>query len=194
MEHHDEFDDVTAFATRTDIACPECGEHIHLAEEIFEVRIVQAQLVNGSLQYYDVLTEDGDYAHEPRHFNFECWESLEEDIAAYSEDSPPIQDALGLIECDICRSDIREWEALALVRFGEIHFSKRSPNGATYTFENMGKDKHICLACVYNADERLWEEEIEAIPQVSVCTEGIHSRCWRRNCCKERCEDPTQTE
>lgn len=202
MEHDDEYDGRNSLASalacadlskQTYIQCQECTEHLHLTQEIFEVRVVQAQLVDGSLQYHDVLDDSGDYAHTPRHFCFDCWENLEEDIASRCEDMPPIQDAFGLIECDLCKSDIREWEVLALVRFGEIHFSKRSPNGTTYTFENMGKDKHICLACVYNDEERLWEEEIEAIPQVSVCSEGIHSRCWRRNCCKERCEDQTPT-
>jgi len=182
--------EVTDNATKTGIGCPECGNYIHLAEEIFEVRIVQAQLVDGGLVYHDLLNDEGDYAHEPRHFDFECWENLEEDMASYCEDTPPMEDALGLIECDLCKSDIREWEVLALVRFGEIHCSKRSPHGPTYTFENMGKDKQICLSCVYNADERLWEEEIDVIPQVSVCLEGVHSRCWRRNCCKDRCEEP----
>lgn len=168
--------------------CKECGNDIRLTDEVFLFKVVQAYYTQGKLQYADVLNGDGDYKHEPLFFDFSCWEEQEEELATIQEDVPPVHDHSGLLLCDICRSDIREGEALGLLYFGEIQVSERMPNNETTpVFVPMGDAKHICLACIYhldnNKDEPYWPEDIEPVPGVDVCVEGIFERCWRYGNC-----------
>jgi hypothetical protein len=167
--------------------CAKCDCALHLTEEVFELKIVQAQIFEGRLQHYDVLADDGDYLYRPHFFEFGCWENLEEELTELHEDVPGMSDAQGIIECDICGSDVRAWETVGLVRFGELHCSQRSPNGMSVLFENMGHEKHICVGCLYHLDhdEEYWDGHIDVIPGVSACTDGVYERCWRSGSCRE---------
>lgn len=171
--------------TRTDLKCSVCTNTLHLVEEMFEFKIIQAQLVEGELVYYDAL-DNNSILYPAHYFDFKCWEEVEEEIESRHENTPPMKDQLALLSCDLCGSDIRELEILGLVRFGELHCSPRTPQGIPETvFENMGRDKHICIGCITNINDGwdLWADDVAAVPGVDVCREGIFERCWRKDEC-----------
>lgn len=168
--------------------CCQCEDELMMTDEIFLLRVVEAQVANGELQMLDILDQEGDYAYSPAFFCFECWEETQEALQEQLEDTPPLVDPAGSIECDICRSDVLIGETLAVIHFGELHWSERAPNGYyTPKFVEMQKDFHICISCIHHMENEssntLWENGINPIPNLEVCVEGLHSRCWRYGNC-----------
>ena len=168
--------------------CAVCLTEIKLTEEVFLLKVVHPFLIDGALQYFDVVDERGNYKYPPCFFDFSCWEEEEEEICIIQEDVPPIGDHSGIILCDICESDICQGEAMGLVQFGEIRLSERSPNCATTSsFVGMADPQHLCIACLVHLEENqsdpLWEGELDPVPNFEVCVEGIHERCWRGGNC-----------
>jgi hypothetical protein len=169
----------------TGVKCGQCGEALTLTEEIFELRVVQAELFRGALQHYDVLDDDGDFSYTPYFFEFMCWEQMEEGLRELAEDMPPIEEHGAILECDVCRSDILPLETLGLVRFGELHHSPKNPDGTAILFESMGSDKHLCISCLHHVNRNgvpYWNW-VEPIPDRTCCSLGIQQRCWRKNQC-----------
>lgn len=168
--------------------CGLCANEVNLTDEVFLVRIVHPFIIEGELVYYDIIDERGEYKYPPIFFEFECWESEEEEVQCIQEDVPPIVAPDGIILCDICRSDICQGEAMGLVQFGEIRLSDRSPNNChSAHFEGMAEPQHLCIACITHLEDNqrdpLWTGEIEPVPNHEVCVEGIFERCWRGGTC-----------
>ena len=168
--------------------CCKCEDELMMTDEIFLLRVVAAQAENAELQMLDILEPDGDYAYAPAFFCFDCWEEALETLQEQLEDIPPVVDHAGCIECDICRSDILLGETLAVIHFGELHWSERAPSGFhTPKFVEMQKDVHVCLSCLHHMEEErrepIWEGGINPMPDLEVCVEGLHSRCWRYGNC-----------
>lgn len=173
----------------TEHSCASCGEAISYTEEVFLLSVVQAQLINGRVEYYDLLDDEGDFAYTPYFFEFSCWESIEEDLRDRAKDVPPIMDELSLTECAACESDIRPWETMGLISFGELHSSQRTPAGPTTVFADMGDKHHICIACLYVLNDvgQFWVNSMnQGYPGYRTCEEGIHARCWRMSTCSCR--------
>lgn len=169
-------------------ACGLCMNDIKITEEVFLLRIVHPFLVDGSLQYFDLVDDLGRYRYPPVFFDFGCWEEEEEEIQTIQEDVPPAQADDGIILCDICESDICQGEAMGLVQFGEIRWSERSPNNTlSSSFIDMAEPQHLCIACLThledNQQDRIWQDEIDPVPNHEVCVEGIFERCWRGGTC-----------
>ena len=178
--------DVEEQLTRTNIQCSVCSHALHLVEEIFEIKLVQPQLRGSELEYFDVVDDQGRLQYASHYFDFMCWEEIEEEIENRHQNTPPVRDQLALLSCDLCGSDIREWETIGLLRYGELHCSPRTPEGfATTVFQNMGRDKHICIGCLFHVNDGwdLWPDEVEPGPGIDVCREGIFERCWRKQRC-----------
>ncbi len=168
--------------------CAICQDEIKLTEEVFLMRVVHPFIVDGQLSYFDAVDENDNYMYQPVFFEFECWEREEEDVQQIQQDVPPVPSDAGIILCDICESDICPGEAMGLIQFGEIRRSKRMPNNQqSVSFEGMADPQHVCIACLShledNQEKRIWENEIEPVPGLEVCVEGLHERCWRGNEC-----------
>ena len=179
-------DSLEEVITKTSLKCGYCGDYLHLVEEAWELRIVQPEIGPENIIMRDALGPNGVGHYIPHFFEFMCWEKAEELLEELWEDVPPISDDFALLECDLCRSHIREWETMGLVRFGELHCSPRNPDGETsYQFEPMGTDRHICVGCLTHVNDELdlWEEGIEGMPGIEVCRDGIFERCWRKGKC-----------
>lgn len=169
-------------------ACGLCSNDIKLTDELFLVRIVHPFIVEGELHYFDVLDDHGQYKYTPVFFDFTCWEEEEEEVQLIQEDVPPAQDPTGIILCDICQSDICQGESMGLVQFGEIRFTGRHPNNnASASFVGMSEPQHLCIACITHLEDNqrdpIWSGEIEPVPNLEVCVEGVFERCWRGNGC-----------
>jgi hypothetical protein len=171
----------------TEHGCAACGDPISFTEEVFLLKVVQAQLIDGcSIEYHDVFNDTGSFAYEPYFFEFMCWETIEEELNEHFEDFPPIADPGGLLECATCASDIPPWEIFGLITFGELHCAKRTPNGSPTTiFADMQGYKHICISCLHLLNEvnSFWTNPLQPIPGLDTCEEGIYSRCWRSGNC-----------
>lgn len=170
----------------TEHFCAGCGEPLAFAEEVFLLKIVQAQLIEGRIEYYDVLNDTGDFMWDPYFFEFFCWEGVQEDLTNHFDDVPPVSDPHNsLLECDTCSNDINPWEIFGLVAFGELHCAKRTPNNKPTTiFEDMHDYKHICISCLFILNEvnSCWQQTLIPLPDYDACEEGIYSKCWRGHC------------
>ncbi len=152
------------------------------------MRIVHPFVLEGKLEYLDIIDDNGRYKYPPVFFDFECWEEEEEEIQTVQEDVPPMVAHEGIILCDICESDVCQGEAMGLVEFGEIRLTGRQPNNSlSASFVVMAKPQHLCIACIThledNQREPFWAGEIEPVPNLEVCVEGIFERCWRDGAC-----------
>jgi hypothetical protein len=166
--------------------CKHCGCELAMAEEVFLARVMKTTAAPPYLVELDPT--ETDYVHIPAFFCFDCWEERLEEVETALEDVPPTLDARGMATCDVCGSDILAEEAMAVVSFGEIHWSSRAPNGEYIPqFVSMQNDKHLCLGCVYHLnqvnDDPIWEDDIEPIAGTVVCVDGLFSRCWRYGNC-----------
>ena len=175
-------------AEETGVECAKCLSDLLYTEDIFLVRVVTTTMENKALQYYDIIDTDGNARYSPGFFCYGCWDELLEELKELYEDVPPVKDAAGFMSCDICDCDIREGETIGLLQLGEIHLSARCPNGKlTPKFVPTGQDQHVCVGCLYHLDAQaessLWPEDIEVLPDVFVCQEGIFDRCWRTGNC-----------
>lgn len=177
IEEEDLLDDqqVAAF-------CPSCGDEIRLTEEAFHISFARAYQTTTGVELRE-LRPDGHPVGAPTVFCFECWETHKENLQENCEDVLPIADAYdqGLLECDICQSDICEGETFAIETFGEIHWSKRSPNGeTTMAFEHMSEGTHVCIDCISNVEEDdQFQLEVHDYDDQDTCVVGRHLRCWR---------------
>jgi hypothetical protein len=162
--------------------CPGCGDGIRLTEEVFLISFARAYRTPAQVALREVKP-DGLPVGMPWFYCFECWEVTKEELQEGCEDVLPIEDVYdqGLLECDICRSDICEGETFALETFGEIHWSKRSPSGMpAMALEAMGEAKHICIDCISNAEDNdQFQLEVHDYDDQETCAVGRHLRCWR---------------
>lgn len=176
----------TLLEDNSGVYCQECGCEHQMTDEVFLVRVVQPVVVHGTLHNYDLLEGDGALLHSPIFFCFDCWEQAQEELTEQLEDSPPMLATGGIIECDICHSDVLAGETTGLLELGELHWSRRSPNGAPAVhFETSAEGQHLCLACLTLLEENygkpLWEKGLKPSAGPEICREGIFSRCWRQN-------------
>jgi hypothetical protein len=171
----------------TNIKCARCGDTLAYTEEVWRLRIVQAQVLNGDVVYHDILNEEGRQKYQAHFFEFICWETSKEELLELYEEAPcAVEHPLGILRCDICESDILEWETFGLVEYGELHFALRSPLGLPVQFEHLKHEHHVCICCLYQLDageHNYWNGNIEPIPDHWVCQEGLFDRCWRQDEC-----------
>ena len=162
--------------------CPSCGDEIRLTEEVFHIAFARAYQTANGVEIQE-LKPDGQPVGTPCIYCFECWENHEENLRDNCEDVLPIQDVYdhGLLECDICQSDICEGETFAIETFGEVRWSKRCPNGtATMAFEHLSQSVHICIDCISNVEEDdEFQLEVYDYDGQDTCAVGRHLRCWR---------------
>jgi hypothetical protein len=192
---------------KSKIVCSSCSSLINYSDEVWMLRVVQPQVLNGTLLYHDLLDDDGLYKYQPLFFEFECWEAIESELEEFFEENcfcSTDEESLSIIECDICGSDIREWEVMGVAQFGELHRSQRSPDGTSgSSFAYMGTDHHVCISCLCHldgGDNVLWGDDVEVLPGRWACRGGLFERCWRQPECdcqrlqreyKEQGADPT---
>ena len=183
-EYDDDVEDEDALLDDQMVAahCPKCGDEIRLTEEVFHISFVRAYSVPGSVSLQE-LGPHGQPVGKPFIYCFECWEEFKEELQEGCEDEPPIEDVhdQGLLECDVCHSDICEGETFALESFGEVHWSKRCPSGVpTMVFERMGDTTHVCIECITQIEEdNQFQLEVNDYDNQETCTVGRHLRCWR---------------
>jgi hypothetical protein len=183
--NYDPDDPGTPMWSTTKLDCSSCGERLSYTEEVYSLSVVGAQVTESGLIYIPLMVEN-DHMYEPLFFCFGCWEQDKESLQELAEDQPPIEDDYAVLECDICGSGIREGELLGVSVFGEIHLSKRSPNGEknSDTFEGMDPNPDaMCVVCLQRLGgdviDELWDG---GIYQHLECPEGTFARCWRHGC------------
>jgi len=168
--------------------CSACGDALHYTEEVVQLQIFMSYRgPNNEVVLVPVQDDEGDFAYEPQYLEFDCWESLTEDLKSMIEDEPPVGHPRELLECSYCKSSICEWEIFATSYVGELHVSRRCPdNTSTSTFAAMSTPYVTCLSCLlfqsYECD--LWTEELS---QTGECEECSHARCWREQGCSCPC-------
>ena len=112
--------------------CHGCGEDIHGVEELQLVQVVYAnQLPNGKVEFYAIENDLGDYQYKPHFFHLSCWEDVLEQLESVLEDYEPVlgDEHRRVCGCDGCTASIYAWEAMGLISFGELRYSRRKPNG-----------------------------------------------------------------
>lgn len=177
----------------TGLECACCLQNIEATEDTIFLQIVQVQRGNGELEYLPVVKpSDGDYQFSPMFVHLGgCWKDVLEGIQDKVGDTPPLEDALALLQCTCCHSGIRELEYFALGQMGEFYCSPRRPeNQPVYTFQTWGKNTetlvYLCLACITKISEDTlcpWDE----VSQMGECVFCTHARCWRAGHCSCFC-------
>jgi len=170
------------------IYCTSCGDELGLTDEVFLFHIVHVVNTDAGLQMVDVLEMNGYFRYIPVFWCFSCWEETLEEVKELLEDSPPLEDADGIVECDICGSDILQGEAFATAAFGELHYSERNPHREYMPkFVGMNNEIHVCIGCLNHLEESrdtpIWKTGVEPVPGLSVCLDGLFERCWRTRTC-----------
>lgn len=188
-EDVEEKDQVDEDWSKTEEICSSCGDALHYTEEVVQLQICRAFIGHNG----DVLTppvindETGSFYFDPQFLEFDCWESLTEDLRNIVDDMPPTRHPQEILECSYCKSSICELEIFATSHVGELRVSRRCPNGdSTATFESAGTPYITCLSCLtyqsYELD--LWETDLN---QVGECEECTHAHCWRDPGCACSC-------
>lgn len=181
-------DELFKLINKSEHTCDKCGSSIQYTDEIYMLQVVQPYIQSGQLLFAPVQAEDGDFLYEPCFLEFMCWEEVEEDMREKMEDHPPILDDFAILDCAICESGIRQWEYSGLAVYGELHCSKRSPDGnPTSIFDSQDPSPVVfCIACLKKIDEsiELWDD----VDQNGECSEGTFIRCWRYGCDPSACQ------
>jgi len=193
----EENDELSRLINKSEHSCDKCGDSIQYTDEIYMLQVVQPYIQNGELLFGPVQADDGDFLYEPCFLEFSCWEELEEEMRDELENQPPILDDYSILDCAICDSGIRQWEFSGLAVFGEMHCSRRTPEGApTSTFSAQDPSPTVfCISCLKKIDDKieLWGE----VEQNGECSEGTFIRCWRYGCDPSACQlglPPRKTE
>jgi hypothetical protein len=183
VEEEEEEEDPGEWAI-PNMGCASCGETLHYTEEIFHISVCYA--VNNGTETIiapyicDEGEFEGDYYYEPLFFEFSCWEDVMEELREMVDDAPPVNHKDELLACDFCKCSICEFENFATAYIGEVHVSKRMPNGMPASiFETISKPYIICIGCLNLINDHsidLWDEELS---QTGECQECTHARCWR---------------
>lgn len=178
---------------RTEFPCVCCGEFIAFAEEAHVATIVVGNLLEQGMQYRPLVFSDNDFLYEPVFFCSHCWDASREELAELTRDVPPINDDFNVIDCNFCRSGIRNGEVLGLCTQGEVLQSRRSPNGNSggTTFQCTSDDPDImCIGCINKLSkdvvDHMWNEPVR---QYHECAEGTDIRCWRNGCSAQHDDD-----
>jgi hypothetical protein len=184
---------VTSLA-ETGLTCPVSGESIAYVEGVLAITVVvAAQTHDGRLQPQLAVTDEkDDLLYTPQFIPSSAWEDTFEELEEARSSAGSIKDPYGICDCGVCKSSIRSGEVILLAAFGEIHRSKRTPNGTDglNTFEMLDNNPTIiCTACenvLHGKILQLWEEPVK---QSNECAHGTQSRCWRHGCQahKDRC-------
>ena len=171
--------------------CGRCNDPIMLVDEVYSLQVVIANIgENGGIEFSLALNEAGDDClYEPIFFEIDCMEASAEDLVDIIEDEEPLADPYGILQCSLCKSDIRQGEILGLAEWGEIRASTKTPNGeASYTFWTEDKNpKVLCIGCLKRMDDDVHELWDEGVDQQGECEVGTYSRCWRFGCNQEHC-------
>lgn len=168
---------------KTEQTCPSCGEEIVFTEEVVLLQVVQPRIINGEVYLLEILGDEGDFVYAPYFFQFGCWENVQEELEEEIEDVPPIEDVLSQFSCRFCRSGIRELEQCGALSFGELHISKRSPNGQRgEEMIEAGTPDLVCLYCLLLINEgilELWDADSGGVTQGGECGDCLQARCFR---------------
>lgn len=182
--------------SQTDEICAQCVEPLAYTEEIILLQIAQPEVHEGVVRLTPVLDEEGDFLYGPYFLHYMCWEGILEGHAEEVVNIPPTTDSMSILECDCCKSGIREWEYCAALTMGEFHRSKRSPSGTGHGPElvESGAPDILCLPCISAINEEWIEFWETGIAQEHECTLCLNARCWRTFDCDCTCHAPAPEE
>lgn len=157
---------------RTHLTCASCEEPICFDTEILAVVVVQAQYVvqpdeetgrpRGRVEFYAVLSEEGDFQYEPLFLHFECWEELCEEYHELIADEPKIRSrtpATDLCKCSFCGTGMGPFQEFARIVLGEIGVSERRQQ-TTFVETEGGSPEPVCLECMDRINDQcieLWK-------------------------------------
>lgn len=143
---------------RTHLDCESCGEVLLFDEEAILITVVHAQNLNGKIECYTRLDDEGDFAYEPIFLHFECWEELEEERRELLRDVPPLRkDATHthILTCKQCEMGINAWEDFAYVAFGALGAAKKGATGFQETADAV--PEVVCMSCLNCINEECVE-------------------------------------
>lgn len=173
--------------------CSYCDGAIHLKEEIVIVEVGVPAMSDGTFEFqcYETNEED-DYLYTPAIFHQECCAELWNDREEAVKDEKPVGCTSSVIECYICASDICGDETTAQFNYGRVELSLRSPNGERAYRIVSKSQSYVCIECIFNMNTQceMWPE----IDHSGECDDGRKERCWRTGCktgCKKIGECPS---
>lgn len=174
---------------KTEECCSQCGELLDFGETIIMVQVTRPEVHAEGLTLMPLLDDDGDFLYEHHFLHFGCWEEIADDYKKEVENTPPVLDGMGVIQCDTCQSSIREWETCGSVTHGELHRSRRSPSGAGHgsNLAPSGAPDVLCIHCLGKINDESLELWDEGVGQDGECDECQHVRCWRGFDCECVC-------
>ena len=177
----------------SDIICVNCGEDLHLTDEIFLLQVVLPGYNEQGLLDLFIVTEGDDYKYDPQFFHLECWEELwfgmEEHIEEF-QSPPPTDDRNKVAKCHGCSAQIDVYETSGMLSFGELRCDQHLPDGQPIIlFDSCNVRPHlICIECLHTFNSDLFEMW-PTVSHGAVCSYGIHTRCWRQGTCQYECQE-----
>lgn len=178
--------------SQTGECCAQCDEPLSFGETIVMLQVVRPEFQGDHFVLMPLLDEDGDFLYEHFFLHFSCWEEIADDYKKEIEDTPPVHDAMSIVQCEYCNSGVREWETCGAATHGEFHRSKRAPSGGGHGQELVpnGAPDVICIHCLEQINENSLTFWSEGVGQDGECDECQHVRCWRGFDCECTCHEP----
>ncbi len=182
--------DLDSLINASDHICGYCGKDIHTVEEIKLLQVVYATGHQHAVNFLAVSDERGEFQYTPYFFHFMCWEEITESLEEFLDEREPVFDAAGqgTCECTGCTADIRSWETMGLVSFGELRRSNLMPNGeSTFYFDECNTKPHtLCISCLKLINDEILEMW-KGLNHNGECAQGTQARCWRDGRCRFGC-------
>lgn len=150
--------------------CDGCGDELSFTDEIFVLEVTEAAQEGGQFFFDLVRGDDDEPAYAPYVMHLECWEEALSVMQEATADTPPVEAENPILTCSCCESQIGNFEPFVASTFGELHVSKRAPNGRpTPTVEQLGHMKPVCLLCIVHViDDHFdeWEDLVDLMPDL----------------------------
>lgn len=179
----------------TGITCMYDGDAIEYMDLVIVVTMVKPYIQNGTLMFYDMMTEDkDDYLYEPVFFHGKNWDEVEEQLEEHLMEVVPVEVSGAILNCTFCKSGILPGETTGVGLAGEVHRSQRNPDLKAYGnhFERLDVlPTVLCVACMASLNDEIQELWPDGVCHDDECPKGTAIRCWRQGCASN-CPDKNE--
>ena len=184
---YDEDEEEEADENTSNIECLHCNDRIAHSADVACIELVMPYMsTTPPIQYLLVIDDEGEPRLPAAFLEYDCFETVGEELSSRLEDVPPIVEEGAAVTCDYCNSSIRMGESCLSIHLGELVASGRL--GASNFVPVEGPPYLVCLRCarkMYDICEMEGYED--TLTQNGECGGCTDATCWRQGRCMCSC-------